>query len=65
MAANERAKLSYAGPIAYLWREERTEDRYPCREEFLTAAPATVQTKARYGLPWFEGRWTALQLRLF
>lgn len=65
MAANEHSKLCHAGAIAYLWREERTEGRYPCHEEFLTAAPATVQTKARYGLPWFEARWTALQLKLF
>lgn len=25
----------------------------------------TVDTKARYGLPWFEERWASLQLRLF
>jgi hypothetical protein len=51
--------------ILYVWRERRSETDFPTREEFLTVAPATVETKARYGLDWFEVRWSALQLRLF
>ena len=35
------------------------------KQDFLTIAPARVETKARYGLPWFEQRWAALQLQLF
>jgi hypothetical protein len=37
--------------------EECEPDVYPTREEFWVAAPATVETKSRYGLPWFEERW--------
>jgi hypothetical protein len=51
--------------IPYVWRERRSETNFPTREEFLTIAPAAVETKARYGLDWFEVRWFALQLRLF
>ena len=50
--------------FSYVWREHRA-DQYPTREDFLTIAPARVETKARYGLPWFEHRWAALQLQLF
>ena len=50
--------------FSYVWRERRA-DEYPTREDFLTIAPARVETKARYGLPWFEQRWVALQLQLF
>jgi hypothetical protein len=49
--------------FSYVWREHRA-DEYPTREDFLTIAPARVETKARYGLPWFEQRWAALQLQL-
>jgi hypothetical protein len=35
---------------AYAWRERRSEAEYPTREEMFSIAPATVQTKARYGL---------------
>jgi hypothetical protein len=51
--------------IPYVWRERRSETNFPTREEFLTVAPAAVETKARYGLDWFEVRWSVLQLRLF
>lgn len=50
--------------FSYVSREHRA-DEYPTREDFLTIAPARVETKARYGLPWFEQRWAALQLHLF
>jgi hypothetical protein len=51
--------------IPYVWHERRSETDFPTREEFLTIAPAAVETKARYGLDWFDGRWSALQLHLF
>lgn len=51
--------------IPYVWHERRSETAFPTREEFITIAPAAVETKARYGLDWFEGRWSALQLSLF
>lgn len=51
--------------IHYVWCERRSETRFPTREEFLTVGPARVENKARYGLNWFEQRWSALQLRLF
>jgi hypothetical protein len=50
--------------IPYVWHERRSETDFPTREEFITIAPAAVETKARYGLDWFEGRWSAL-LHLF
>jgi hypothetical protein len=51
--------------IPYVWHERRSETDFPTREEFITIAPAVVETKARYGLDWFDGRWCALQLHLF
>jgi hypothetical protein len=30
---------------------QRRAESYPAREEFFTAGPAVVQTKARYGMP--------------
>ena len=53
------------GRIAYAWRERRSETEFPTREELYTVAPATVQTKARYGLDWFDRRWATMQLVLF
>lgn len=51
--------------IHYVWRERRSETMFPTREDFMTVAPAAVDDKARYGLAWFERKWTSLQLRLF
>ena len=51
--------------IPYVWHERRSETDFPTREEFITIAPAAVETKARYGLDWFDVRWSALQLHLF
>lgn len=50
--------------ITYLYRR-RPEIRYPTREEFLVASPAVVETKARYGLEWFEQQWDNRQGSLF
>jgi hypothetical protein len=38
---------------------------YPTREEFLVAAPAVVEPKARYGMEWFEEQWDSRQGNLF
>lgn len=50
--------------IRYVYRE-RCAATFPTREEFLVAAPAVVETKARYGLEWFESQWDAPQWSLF
>lgn len=44
--------------IDYVYLQRRVEDVYPAREEFYVAAPAYVDTKARYGVAWFEAKWT-------
>ena len=43
--------------IPYIWIQRRAESTYPTREELFSIAPATVETKARYGVPWFDARW--------
>jgi hypothetical protein len=50
--------------IRYVYRE-RCGASYPTREEFLVAAPAVVEAKARYGLEWFERQWQSPQPSLF
>lgn len=50
--------------IRYLYRE-RCGTSFPTREEFLVAAPAVVEAKARYGLDRFEKQWEAPQMSLF
>lgn len=65
MEAERPSDHDHNGEFSYLWRQRREENVYPSREEFFTIAPATVATKARYGLAWFEQRWASLQLRLF
>jgi hypothetical protein len=42
--------------ITYVYRR-RCGATFPTREEFLVAAPAVVESKARYGLEWFEQEW--------
>jgi hypothetical protein len=46
--------------IHYVFLERRSETVFPCCEEYFVAAPAVVEEKARYGLPWFERKWIAL-----
>jgi hypothetical protein len=50
--------------IHYVYRQ-RCATSYPTREEFLVAAPAVVESKARYGLEWFEEQWNRRQQELF
>jgi len=40
-------------------RGNRKPDRYPTVEEFFVVAPATVESKTRYGFDWFEAKWKA------
>lgn len=50
--------------ITYVYRQRRA-NTYPTKEEFLVALPAVVATKARYGLEWFEEKWSSAQGTLF
>lgn len=43
--------------ITYAYARERETQKYPACEEFYVAAPAAVESKARYGFEWFEARW--------
>lgn len=52
-------RLETIGGITYAYLRERGE-QYPAFEEYQVAAPAIVQTKARYGVPWFDGKWNCL-----
>ncbi len=42
----------------------RKGESYPTREEFYVAAPAVVDTKARYGIPAFDSQWSPEQAEL-
>jgi hypothetical protein len=43
--------------IEYFYQQQRGE-QYPAKEEFYVAAPAVMETKARYGVEWFNTkRW--------
>jgi hypothetical protein len=45
---------------------ERELNTFPTREEFYVTAPTTIASRARYGIPWFEMKWTeAAQATLF
>ena len=66
LAARLGSELEQVGNRAYAWRERRSETEYPTREELFSIAPATVQTKAHFGLDRFENRWTGgMQMRLY
>jgi hypothetical protein len=61
MSANQ---IAVRRGITYLYREH-CAGTFPTREEFLVAAPAVVETKARYALDWFDNKWNAPQGSLF
>ncbi len=65
MAVRLRRPIDRAEGIPYLWCERRSETNFPTREEFITIAPAVVETKARHGIEHFDRKWSAMQLRLF
>lgn len=39
---------------------ERQDGTFPTREEFYVRAPASVASRARYGISWFDDKWQAL-----
>ena len=43
--------------ISYGYVREREPACYPAVEEFFVVAPATVESKTRYGFEWFEAKW--------
>lgn len=65
VAENMGLEPEAQGQINYVYVQRRAEATYPTREDYYTAAPAVVETKARYGLPWFEEQWSGSQGCLF
>jgi hypothetical protein len=65
IAARLARPIEHTRGIPYVWCELRSETSFPTREEFITIAPAVVETKARHGIDRFERKWCSLQLRLF
>jgi hypothetical protein len=65
MAVTLGRPIDRAEGISYVWCERRSETNFPTREEFITIAPAVVETKARHGIEHFDLKWSAMQLRLF
>lgn len=47
--------------IDYVYRE-RTGSTYRAREDFYVTGPAVVETKARYGIEWFNNKWAQRSL---
>ena len=58
------ADLEYKRGISYLY-QRRVGSVYPTREEYFVVGPAGVDSKARYGMEWFEEQWEARQTSLF
>jgi hypothetical protein len=54
---SSRLKVRVEHDISYGYAREREMGRYPTVEEFFVVAPATVESKTRYGFAWFETRW--------
>ncbi len=50
--------------IRYVY-QQLCAPRYLTRKEFLVAAPELVESKARYGLEWFEEQLNHKQQELF
>lgn len=57
--ATDRKRIQSRSGIEYLVNVERGEE-YPTGEEFLVMAPYFIETKARYGVPWFDAKWDLL-----
>lgn len=64
ISASRAIQIEELRGIKYVFLEKRSETVFPCREEYFVAAPAVVEEKARFGLAWFEKKWTALQMEL-
>lgn len=52
-------RIAHVHGITYAYLIERAET-YPALEAYYVTAPAIVATKARYGIPWFDGKWESL-----
>jgi hypothetical protein len=55
-ALAEIGPAEQARGISYVYLGRRGKE-YPTQEEYFTAAPASIRTKARYGIAWFDKRW--------
>jgi hypothetical protein len=64
-AAGGKGELTELRGMLYVYIERRSSAVFPCREEYLVAAPAVVEDKARHGLAHFEVKWRSLQMRLW
>lgn len=60
--SGQARRLETIEGITYAYLCERGE-QYPAFEEYYVAAPAMAHTKARYGVPWFDGKWASLMLQ--
>jgi len=58
--AQEQGIEAYQAHGLWYTHLRRCESEYPTSEEFLVAAPASVETKARYGVEHFESKWQNL-----
>ncbi len=58
-ASEFKATLDTRREIEYAFVRERQDDTtvYPALEDFYVACPGTVDTKSRYGTPYFEKNW--------
>jgi hypothetical protein len=56
IAAQRDASVEQHHGITYVYQQHKG-NTYPTREDFYVAAPAVVETKARYGMDWFNARW--------
>ena len=50
--------------ITYDFVRPRDKTQFPSKEEYFVASPSVVETKARYGIPKFDGRWNNQQISL-
>jgi hypothetical protein len=64
IAATRKIAISEMRGMQFAFVERRRATEFPRHQEYFAAAPAVVEEKARYGLPWFEAKWSAVQLRL-
>lgn len=49
--------IDIARGMQYVYLRRRQEDVYPAFEDYLVAAPAHAETKARWGVPKFNAAW--------
>jgi hypothetical protein len=64
VAVELSATIELQRGVPYVYRQRRAAT-YPAREEFYTITLNSVNTKARYGIEWFDSVWDAPQGELF